>query len=180
MNWTVLMFSTASSAMVVETIYVLHASMTYFAAVKTQDYSGLNHYLLYDTLRSTSYTLSDLLLFASNVLADCILIHRYYLIWNHKRMSVLLVAACLLANMTMLTGVTMITLGHIYAKSERSRRLESEGETILASAMVASGVINVILTCLTAGRLWWIGIRSTSSAGAQTIYAKRYRSVLRI
>ncbi|KAJ8088164.1 hypothetical protein PM082_013715 [Marasmius tenuissimus] len=146
--WTILMFSTASSEMVIETIRVFHSSMAYFAAVKAQDYLGLDQHPFYDTLQLTAFTLSALIFFASNVLADCVLIHRCHLIWNHRRISALLMATCFLANMTLLTGATMMALGYFIAKSTQSH-LASEGNTITAGAMVASAVLNVILTCLT-------------------------------
>ncbi|KAJ8088160.1 hypothetical protein PM082_013711 [Marasmius tenuissimus] len=174
------MFSTASSAMIVETIIIFHGSMAQFAAVKAQDYSGFNRYVLYDTLRFAAIPLTGLIFFISNVLADCMLIHRCYLICNHQRMSALMVAACFFVNVALLTGVTMTALSRINPKSEQSGRLISEGQIIVGGAMVASAFLNVILTCLTAGRLWWIGIRPTESAGVKSTYAKKYQSVLRI
>ncbi|KAJ8088166.1 hypothetical protein PM082_013717 [Marasmius tenuissimus] len=161
-------------------IMVLHESMVVFGTLKNRDYSGFNRYLMHDTLNLAAHYVQFLSHTAANVLADCVLIHRCYLLWDKKQMIILLAAACFLANAILLIGTILSALGYRDLDSEKSRILVVEGQTLFASAMIATGVLNVVLTCLTAGRIWWIGIRPGQSLGVTLTYAKKYRTLLRI
>ncbi|KAK1234951.1 hypothetical protein PQX77_001836 [Marasmius sp. AFHP31] len=174
------MFSVASSMVVVETLKIFHESMVYFNVLNTQEYSASSHGFSDDTLKLVFNILRFSTFAIANILADFMLIHRCHLLWNSKRMSFSLAAGCFLVSVFFVTGTIMLALGHSGQDIERAHNLVAKGNILTFGAMIASGFLNVILTCLTAGRIWWITIRPMKSLGFKSTYAKRYRSALGI
>ncbi|KAJ8088137.1 hypothetical protein PM082_013688 [Marasmius tenuissimus] len=180
MTCTILLFVLSSIMIVVVTIQILYQSLIEFNTAKSQDYQKLDKHVIRDNLITIVIVLGCFIQIAANVLADSVLIHRCHIVWNNKRMTFCLATVCLLINVTLLVGMIITALGFSDRESERNRNLASRGLTLGDNGIIASGIFNMVLTCLTAGRIWWISKRTANSSETTKTFSKDYRPVLRI
>ncbi|PPQ89304.1 hypothetical protein CVT25_000371 [Psilocybe cyanescens] len=90
---------------------------------------------------------------SNNVLADTLLLYRCYVVWEYKK---LIIVVC----------------GYIFEGS--SSELFDKAYIYLILTLV----LNVILTCLTAGRIWWLARRARLVLGAGLL--QRYNATITI
>ncbi|ESK87747.1 hypothetical protein Moror_11284 [Moniliophthora roreri MCA 2997] len=94
----------------------------------------------------------------ANIVADAILIHRCYLIWgSRKRVAIPLIVLSTVTNVPYIVGCVMVLVSEISpALGGHSSTFWENGQTTLGASQVMSAIFNMILTLLTAGRIWWI------------------------
>ncbi|KAL0567518.1 hypothetical protein V5O48_014475 [Marasmius crinis-equi] len=103
------------------------------------------------TIRIT-FLVSTVLL---NVIVDFILIKRCYLIWNSsKRVAYPLIFASVLLNLTGLAGIPFYGLGSLTWPS--SSKWNRRSSPLILTFFLAGLLFNLVLTFMTAGRIWWI------------------------
>ncbi|KAJ6468249.1 hypothetical protein C8R45DRAFT_1018041 [Mycena sanguinolenta] len=151
------MFILATSGLIIS-IISMTIDITFLNVIivgETVDTEGLFRYN--DILRIAYY----IRLATNNLLADLLFLYRCYVIWGSRRSVIILpgifiVATCLLA---------YFTLG-----SDHSLRLSGHGPIVdLRVPYIVGGATNVLLMCLTAGRIWY------KSREAHSLYGKAIR-----
>ncbi|KAI3618085.1 hypothetical protein WG66_005660 [Moniliophthora roreri] len=163
LNWnlylvlTVALFIFSTAFVIVYTTYMVYGAIVAFTAVKTQDYEPFMDYLTHNAENIITDFLQMLLSILLNITAECMLIHRCYLIWgSKKRIAIPLIVASALTNVVGLVGAIMITIGESDKTIDSNLALYKVGSTIVATYQTASPTVNFILSFLTAGRIWWI------------------------
>ncbi|KAI3618022.1 hypothetical protein WG66_005636 [Moniliophthora roreri] len=102
--------------------------------------------------RATVYSIQQLVAVLLNTTADCMLIHRCYLIWNSDKC----IALPLILASAVINGVG-IGCSILHGLSEAHKlRSSLSADTICVMYYISTAVVESVLTLLTAGRIWWI------------------------
>ncbi|KAK1231958.1 hypothetical protein PQX77_004908 [Marasmius sp. AFHP31] len=113
-----------------------------------------------------------------NAIVDLILISRCYSIWNNsKRVAIPLIVVSSLVNLIGITSVPFYVLDSS-AWPYVSRWNEKGAAPLVITFFSSSLIFNLILTLLTAGRIWQIG-REVGSLLGSTVH-KQYNTVIAI
>uniref|UniRef100_A0A8H7XT79 Uncharacterized protein n=1 Tax=Psilocybe cubensis TaxID=181762 RepID=A0A8H7XT79_PSICU len=99
----------------------------------------------------------------NNVLADTLLLYRCYVVWEYRKTIV--VGPCIL----LIAGTVC---GYIFEGSS------SELFNLAYIYLILTLILNVILTCLTAGRIWWLARKARLVLGAGLL--QRYNATTTI
>ncbi|KAG7086146.1 hypothetical protein E1B28_002105 [Marasmius oreades] len=141
-----------------------------FSAASSKDYTPLVMYLEGDVQKGVWSTTTSVISNLMNSIADLMLIHRCYIIWNSKKL--VLYPLALIA--FILNG---IDLGCIIAISFGLSNLSKESNSILiikALSLDSTGVaisivaFQIILAFITGGRIWWISYEARKMMGKST------------
>ncbi|KAI3607380.1 hypothetical protein WG66_004497 [Moniliophthora roreri] len=198
LSLTVALFVFSTAFVVVYTYDVVYESIIYFTAAKAQDYQLLVDYLMFSAEMIVAGSIKLFLAILLNITAECMLIHRCYLIWgSKKRVAIPLIIASAITNVAGLVGATIDTIGD--TDSAMSLALyDFGGDITLAYQIALSPAMNSILTLLTgmlqllarlassansriyeAGRIWWIH-RQVRAHNIHTTSDKLIYSISRI
>ncbi|ESK84179.1 hypothetical protein Moror_16982 [Moniliophthora roreri MCA 2997] len=161
-NWslylslTVALFVFSTAFVVVYTIDAVYQAFIFFTAVKAQDYQLLVDYWMFSAELIVATSLKMFLAILLNITAECMLIHRCYLIWGFQKwVAIPLIVASVITNVAGLVGTTIDTIGDSNSASNLAL-YDVGGDITLAYQIALSPAMNSILTLLTAGRIWWI------------------------
>uniref|UniRef100_A0A0W0F6I8 Uncharacterized protein n=1 Tax=Moniliophthora roreri TaxID=221103 RepID=A0A0W0F6I8_MONRR len=140
------MYFTYVVLFVLSTMFVVVYTMidVGYAIVKSAVDDGLQ--------RATVYSIQQLVAVLLNTTADCMLIHRCYLIWNSDKC----IALPLILASAVINGVG-IGCSILHGLSEAHKlRSSLSADTICVMYYISTAVVESVLTLLTAGRIWWI------------------------
>ncbi|KAF9264573.1 hypothetical protein L218DRAFT_900391 [Marasmius fiardii PR-910] len=175
MGWTISLFVLGT---LYTTTYVWGASRQakiYFDAATTKDYTILLEYLIGTEERHSAwFAIINLVGGLMNIIADWMLIHRCYTIWQSKIiLYILAFIAVVLDGIQLGCAITgtigmSVPLDHIYAI----------GSIIDNIRAIAIAVFQVILALLTGGRIWWITRQARRLMGQST--DAKYNSIVAI
>ncbi|KAJ8073122.1 hypothetical protein PM082_019990 [Marasmius tenuissimus] len=113
-----------------------------------------------------------------NTTVDLILISRCYSIWNKsKRVAVPLIVVSAIVNLIGITAIPFIGLDSS-SWPHPSKWNEQAATPLIMTFFMANLIFNLMLTLLTAGRIWWIGREAELLLGP-AVY-KRYNTVIAI
>ncbi|ESK95957.1 hypothetical protein Moror_7469 [Moniliophthora roreri MCA 2997] len=163
----VILFALSTLVVVSQSIFRGLNVVLAFEAVKNDDYTSLRQFLRHDIRKTLAFGLSDLCPPLLNAAADYILIHRCYVIWgSRKRFAIPLVGASVITNVIGLVGAFLYTMGIRDIRMEENQRLLDTGKHLETVFMIMSVIVNMVLTIMTAGRIWWLyrGARKYSSS----------------
>ncbi|KAG7086102.1 hypothetical protein E1B28_003616 [Marasmius oreades] len=148
------------------TIYVasftakdVHQAILVFNAAKTKDYLRLVELLRYDFESAMEFGLLALTASLMNIAADCMLIHRCYACWGFRRRILipLMLIAVALNILDLIANFDTSTPEHSHFFLKFTTTGNANG--------IAIAVFSMLLTLLTAGRIWWT--TRTDLKGAQ-------------
>ncbi|ESK84182.1 hypothetical protein Moror_16985 [Moniliophthora roreri MCA 2997] len=180
LSLTVALFVFSTAFVVVYTTDMIYVSITLFTALKTQEYEPLVDLIAHSIEQTIAPFFEGLLSVLLNITAECMLIHRCYLIWGSKRrIAIPLIVASVLTNVLGVIGTALYSFGLSDRTNHSKLTLYDIGKTITAAYETASPAINSILTLLTAGRILWIH-RQVRVHNVHTTSDKLIRSVSRI
>ncbi|KAI3601608.1 hypothetical protein WG66_003018 [Moniliophthora roreri] len=146
MFFTIALFTLASACTVVEIFSNVHQATLEFTFTKNQDWASFLAFLNHDNAKTITLTIADLMLF-----------HRCYVIWGSSKwiafpliFMILSLAICeIVASAFMITGISNTA-------NPAKVQLYLQSNTIDTAFWLAEMGVNIILTLLTAGRIWWI------------------------
>uniref|UniRef100_A0A0W0FND3 Uncharacterized protein n=1 Tax=Moniliophthora roreri TaxID=221103 RepID=A0A0W0FND3_MONRR len=163
-----ILFILCTVVVVSRTIVTVRQSITYFTSLKTGDYEASITYLVHDTEKTVTFGLEVICNVLLNITADCMLIHRCYVIWSFKkRVAVPLIILSVATNAIGLISTFMMAIGKSDMTNESKVAIFFVANDIFTAYSISSVVINMLLTLITAGRIWWIH----RQVRAQGVYA---------
>ncbi|KAF9259798.1 hypothetical protein L218DRAFT_1003422 [Marasmius fiardii PR-910] len=162
MTCMALLFLIATCLVAVETIDLIDDATREFNAVKTQNYLPYIEYLRHNGGKAAVLSIFYYIPPTANIVAETMLIHRCYIIWGKlKRVGIPLLAISLSGSVLGWFGAVIVTLGI----TRRSMDDVDFGEGMLLLGAIVSTSLNVIVTTLTAGRIWWVDRKSRTFRG---------------
>ncbi|EEB97427.1 hypothetical protein MPER_03257, partial [Moniliophthora perniciosa FA553] len=151
-----------------QTIYRGLGSYITYDAVQTNDFKPLIHYLQQDPRKTAALALTF------TATADYILIHRCHTIWGSRKWITLpLAVASIGTNVVGVVGASIFATGDRDTTIDKNVFLALLGNFLCGVFQIMSVIVNLLVTTLTAGRIWWM---SRQSHGNERVY----KSVLRI
>ncbi|KAF9259732.1 hypothetical protein L218DRAFT_947363 [Marasmius fiardii PR-910] len=175
----ILLFALATLSVIINTYLQFRQSVISFRAVAMNDADGLfNRVLGLDDVFTGLSAVSSFLLVFSNVLADAVLIHRCYLIWNSRLILFTLAAFALGTNALGLAATTVDVYGASHTPSNDKTKIADTAQHLKNSFMTAAGGVNLVITLMTATRIWTSTGEARAFIGGST--AKLYRRIVAI
>ncbi|KAL0578359.1 hypothetical protein V5O48_003637 [Marasmius crinis-equi] len=178
---TILLFLVGTINVIFYTHAMTRQTVIYFTALKTDDDTELSNYLRGDTISTADDAIYSLLAVIANIIADVMLVHRCYIIWDgKKRIGIPLV---LLASVTNLLGLIVTILEIVGGSNTRKPELWNlwlRATDIQLGYNGAYAAVNFIVTILTASRVWWItrDARRLLGGGIRRLYRRIVAIVL--
>ncbi|KAF9264062.1 hypothetical protein L218DRAFT_987124 [Marasmius fiardii PR-910] len=151
---TLVLFLLATAITILQTQLVVREALINFAAVKTRDTSSFEQYQVDDRLSGAVSSASFYITNIANMVADCILIHRCYTIWqNKKQIAIPFLIAVFTVSVMGFTSMIMITVG---SENLKNLRIARQGMTLQTVYFALDAAVNFIITLLTAFKIWSI------------------------
>ncbi|KAK1223918.1 hypothetical protein PQX77_013197 [Marasmius sp. AFHP31] len=175
---TIALFALATLFVSAEAFGLTRQSIVYFRALKARDYEPLNEYLLQDDGRTTWVAMISFSFSFMNAIADVMLIHRAYILWESNRIMLYALALPAFAiNVTNFVVSVMLSVG--MAKLSM-RHVYDAAEPINTGVSIANAIFNALLSLLTAGRIWWVSreARKLMGRGVHTKYKAIVAAIL--
>uniref|UniRef100_A0A0W0FBF1 Uncharacterized protein n=1 Tax=Moniliophthora roreri TaxID=221103 RepID=A0A0W0FBF1_MONRR len=177
LGWTVTLFVLASVTNAFQGWMMIQQQIIYFEAGRTRDYSKLVEYLFGETLKTVPNTFVNIGANVINLVADTMLIHRCWIIWDSRKRIVLpLMLLSLGTNMLGIVSYIMWGIGEDDTTVDSNVALLLRANTLNLGYSIANVIVNGIITLMTAGRIWWITRQARILMG-QTINDKYKRIV---
>ncbi|ESK87742.1 hypothetical protein Moror_11279 [Moniliophthora roreri MCA 2997] len=150
--WVVVLFVISTSMVVVQTTFIVRCAVPEFQAVKEDNPGPLQRSpkLNDPLLQVIAYQMLPVI---SNAIADSMLIHRCHIIWGSnfkKPITYPLIAMSIIT--TVMNFASVLMNSNEYLVNRQINLVYWFG--IAGEALFAA--VNLILTLLTAGRIWWI------------------------
>ncbi|KAI3599206.1 hypothetical protein WG66_013425 [Moniliophthora roreri] len=154
---TIVLFFLATLVVIGETIYRSIYMYITFKALQTKHFEALITFLRHDPRKTTGIAFTNICAVLLNAVADYILIHRCYVIWGfRKRISIPLITASIAANVVGMVGSSMMVAGIRNTADRENEELYSLGNDLIGIQLLMSVIVNMLITTLTAGRIWWM------------------------
>ncbi|KAL0563555.1 hypothetical protein V5O48_018512 [Marasmius crinis-equi] len=177
--WSIALFVMATVSVGCETYRFIAKTVVGFHAVKTQDTSGLEEYYTRDIPRNVTDGFFFAWFILMNATADCILMYRCYVIWgSQKRVVIIPFLAALTFSVMGFVGVVMYGIGKRNQLVPSNLDLVVKGDMLERVYLIGSASVNLLLTLLTAARIWWITKEARALMGRPV--SKRYQTVIAI
>ncbi|ESK85030.1 hypothetical protein Moror_15723 [Moniliophthora roreri MCA 2997] len=157
MFFTTALFTLTSAYIAVETFFDAYQATLEFTFTKNQDWALFLAYLYHSNAKTIMAGFDYILPLCLVTIADLMLLHRCYVIWGSSKwiafpfiFVMLSLAICeIVASIFVIIGISN------YADPAKVQLL-LQGSTIDTAFWLAEMGVNIILTMLTAGRIWWI------------------------
>ncbi|ESK87371.1 hypothetical protein Moror_11705 [Moniliophthora roreri MCA 2997] len=157
MFFTIALFTLTSAYVIVETFGYAYQATLEFTFTKNQDWASFLAYLYYDKAMTIVVGFYQILSLCLVTMADLMLLHRCYVIWGSSKwiafpfiFIILSLAICeIVASAFIVTGISNTA-------DPAKVQLYLQGGTIDVAFWLAEMGVNIILTLLTASRIWWI------------------------
>ncbi|ESK87375.1 hypothetical protein Moror_11695 [Moniliophthora roreri MCA 2997] len=128
-----------------------------FTWTKNQDWASWLAYMNHDNVKTIIFGFSTILPLCLVITADLMLLHRCYVIWDSSKWIALpLIFVMLSLAICDIVSITFTVIGVSDITDPAKRRLFFQGSAIDSAFWLANMAVNMILTLLTAGRIWWI------------------------
>ncbi|ESK84951.1 hypothetical protein Moror_9233 [Moniliophthora roreri MCA 2997] len=154
-------------------------AVIYFSGVKTLNYEPVAQYFANDRWKIVAQSFQNFTSIFANLVADLMLIHRCYIVWNsRKEVALPLLFLSFGTNVVGLAGSILESLGLQDSTNDANFALYERGAEVLAGYSITATVISSLLTLLTAGRIWYITHEARSMMGGQV--RKRYNTLIAV
>ncbi|ESK83889.1 hypothetical protein Moror_7577 [Moniliophthora roreri MCA 2997] len=168
LSLTVALFALSTMFIAAFTLSLVARATVLFTALKLEEYEHFTDYELHSITKIVSFSIQQLTIVLLNSTADYMLIYRCYVIWgSRKRVAVPLIVASVLTNVLGFVSFVVITISDTDLTINSEDTLFIIGDDFSSVYSISSGVVNSVLTLLTAGRIWWIH-RKARAHGVQT------------
>ncbi|KAL0565613.1 hypothetical protein V5O48_016407 [Marasmius crinis-equi] len=167
---TIALFVISTLTVIDDTFMAIQHAILQFDTLKTQDWESYNNWLIKQNLKAASTTIFYFLPPFANLAAETMLIHRCYIIWgSSKRVGIPLAVTSVLGSLTSIVGAVLVGIGIGGDTTvERNLFLAAVGEQTSMAGLLLSVLVNICITLLTAGRIWWINRESKIYLGVQS------------
>ncbi|ESK80982.1 hypothetical protein Moror_7629 [Moniliophthora roreri MCA 2997] len=166
MFFTIALFTLTSAYVVVETFAYAYQATLEFTFTKSQDWASFLAYLYCDNAMTIAFGFGYILPLCLVTVADLMLLHRCYVIWGSSKwiafpfiFIVLSLAIC------EIVASAFEVIGISNTADPVKVQVLLQGNTIDIAFWLAEMGVNIILTLLTAGRIWWISREARKHMG---------------
>uniref|UniRef100_A0A0W0FVU7 Uncharacterized protein n=1 Tax=Moniliophthora roreri TaxID=221103 RepID=A0A0W0FVU7_MONRR len=151
---TTTLFVLATMFVIDFTVASIRESWALFMTVDTGDN---REYLRSDVEKRVIISFQRFTFLFINIAADCILIHRCYVIWGSRKLiaAFLIIASLIINTLGLISSITAI-IGHDSNVLLSNSEFCVAGNTLVLAYCIGNAVVNVVITFLIAGRIWWI------------------------
>ncbi|ESK85683.1 hypothetical protein Moror_9910 [Moniliophthora roreri MCA 2997] len=181
MFFTTVLFTLTSAYNVVATFIYAKQATREFTFTKNQDWAAFLAYLEHDNVKTTLAGFEEFLPLFLVTVADLMLLHRCYVMWNSSKQ----IAFPMIFLMASLAGksspnfvASSSSFWHCNTADPAKVELYFQGNAINTAFWPAEMGVNIILTLLTAGRIWWVSQRAQKHTGPAT--ETRYKMIVAI
>ncbi|KAK1219997.1 hypothetical protein PQX77_017259 [Marasmius sp. AFHP31] len=172
---TVSLFALNTVGVAVNSLGYIHQAIVEFEALKAEDWDGLRQYLRRDTTKTVWIMMANAVIILMNAIADCMLIHRCYVVWASRKVVLLPLAALSFAINGTLIGTYFPVILNL---SRRTSKVFQTANNVSSGALIAAAAFNFLLTFLTAGRILWISREARRSMGSHV--KSRYNTMVAV
>ncbi|KAJ8088132.1 hypothetical protein PM082_013683 [Marasmius tenuissimus] len=152
---TLLLFAICTTMVVAATVFRVRESVLEYQFATTKNGEQFVRYALDDKTKLSYYTLYLIAPPLTNIVAETMLIHRCYLIWGRqKRVAIPLVVLSLVSSLFFFAASVMAALGYGNPKTKWGAELVIYVDALRVLGSIASAAVNLLVTLLTAGRIW--------------------------
>ncbi|KAK1215653.1 hypothetical protein PQX77_021717 [Marasmius sp. AFHP31] len=137
-----------------------------YTALETGDDSSLRNYVTNDKLHSVDAAIYDAFTITANFIADLMLVHRCYVVWNYNRRVWILFGLTSLINALGLVSTIAQSVG--LNDTKREWKLLTAGTTMRSVYGCAYAAANLLITVLTALRIWRLSREARETFGSRT------------
>uniref|UniRef100_A0A0W0FAF9 Uncharacterized protein n=1 Tax=Moniliophthora roreri TaxID=221103 RepID=A0A0W0FAF9_MONRR len=145
-----ILFMLTTIFIVAYTMSQIYQTLVFFTAAKTGNYERLAQYLVRDVEKTALLSLKQIVSVLLNITAECMLIHRCYLIWDSKkRVDIPLIIASILSNGVGIVCAITVTIGSRNLANQSNYKIFLVGDITSGVYNISSAVVNGVLTLLT-------------------------------
>ncbi|KAK1231497.1 hypothetical protein PQX77_005382 [Marasmius sp. AFHP31] len=171
---TLLLFVICTMMVIDVTILRTLEACLEFEFAKTKDWRPYAHYAMYNKPKLAVYAAYVALPSLANIVAETMLIHRCYIIWGRsKRVAIPLIILSAIGSLFFFGASVAIVVGDVNIPSESGWKLRSYAELLTIVGSVVSAAVNVLVTLMTAGRIWQVNRQSRAHYGVSEKRDKR-------
>ncbi|ESK86773.1 hypothetical protein Moror_15151 [Moniliophthora roreri MCA 2997] len=166
MFFTIALFALTSAYNIVEIFSYARQATLEFTFIKNQDWASWLAYLNHDNVKTILFGWEIVLPLCLVTIADLMLLHRCYVIWGSSKwiafpMIFLILSLAICEIVTCAFGI----IGISNTADPAGSWLYFQGNIIDSAFWLADMGVNIILTLLTAGRIWWISREARKHMG---------------
>uniref|UniRef100_A0A0W0FUS6 Uncharacterized protein n=1 Tax=Moniliophthora roreri TaxID=221103 RepID=A0A0W0FUS6_MONRR len=164
--FTIALFTLTSAFNIVEIFVSARQATLAFTFTKNRNWASFSAYLYHDNAKTITIGLQQILPLCLVTIVNLMLLHRCYVIWgSSKWIAFPLIFVMLLLAICEIIGSAFMVIGASNTTSQARWQLYTQGDTIDTAFWLADMGVNVILTLLTAGRIWWISREARKHMG---------------
>ncbi|KAJ8088190.1 hypothetical protein PM082_013741 [Marasmius tenuissimus] len=170
MTCTIVLFAISTFVVIDDTVLTIDGAKRQFSALKNHDWEPYIHYLVQHKGKAATISIFYILPALANIAAETMLIHRCYTIWgSSKRVGIPLLVISTLGSLISIIGAILVSYGISQDTTiEHNVFLIAVGEFLILIGFILSVLVNVSVTVLTAGRIWWVNRESKIYLGVNT------------
>ncbi|ESK87006.1 hypothetical protein Moror_12006 [Moniliophthora roreri MCA 2997] len=166
MFFTIVLFTLTSAYNAVEAFVHAYEATLEFTFTKNQDWASFLAFLYHNDAKTITAGFTQILPLCLVTMADLMLLHRCYVIWgSSKWIAFPFIFVVLLLAICEIVASVFIVIGISNTADLAGEQLFHQGDTIDTAFVLAEMGINIILTLLTAGRIWWISREARKHMG---------------
>ncbi|ESK87507.1 hypothetical protein Moror_2057 [Moniliophthora roreri MCA 2997] len=166
MFFTIVLFTLTSALIVVKTFGYAYQATLMFTFTKNQDWASFLAYLHHDNAITIMTGFEQILPLCLVTMVDLMLLHRCYVIWGSSKWIVFPFIFMMLSLAICEIVASAFTVIGISNTADLAKvQLYLQGNTIDTAFWLAEMGVNMTLTLLTAGRIWWISREARKHMG---------------
>ncbi|KAK1231605.1 hypothetical protein PQX77_005283 [Marasmius sp. AFHP31] len=171
---TLVLFIICTMMVIDVTIFRTLEACLEFEFVKTKDLRPVIHFMMYNKPMLVVYAAWFAIPPLANIVAETMLIHRCYIIWGRsKRVAIPLIILSAIGSLFFFGASVAIVVGDVNISSQTGWKLRSYAELLTIVGSALSAAVNVLVTLLTAGRIWQVNRLSRAHYGVSEKRDKR-------
>ncbi|KAF9070238.1 hypothetical protein BDP27DRAFT_1447113 [Rhodocollybia butyracea] len=164
--WTISLFMVSLPGGLLSAAAGIDDLVAQYNALRTQNVSQFQKIITQDESITIMVGFEYTCLVLANSIADSVVIHRIYLVWGSRLWIILLPAVVsLVINVVGLASAIMRTRGFYNTATLVGYNLELKGISYGIGFFYANAVLNVVLTMMIAGRIWWVAMQTSALFG---------------
>ncbi|KAI3601629.1 hypothetical protein WG66_003062 [Moniliophthora roreri] len=157
MFFTIALFTLTSAYIIVETFNGAYQATLEFTFTKNQDWASFLAYLYHDNAKTIIFGFEQILPLCLVTIADLMLLHYCYVIWgSSKWIAFPFIFIMLSLAICEIVAIAFLVIGISNTADSAKVQIFLQSNTIDTVFQLADMGVNIMLTLLTAGRIWWI------------------------
>ncbi|KAK1231499.1 hypothetical protein PQX77_005384 [Marasmius sp. AFHP31] len=163
---TLLLFAICTIMVIDVTVFRTHEACLEYYFATSKDGQPYMDYVMYNKAKLAYYTGYFAVPPLANIVAETMLIHRCHIIWGRrKRVAIPLIILSVISSLLFFGASVVAAIGYGNRRYEWGAFLALYADALKFLGVLVSAAVNVLVTLLTAGRIWWINRQSQAHLG---------------